>query len=76
MKVDTDQSVYREAPSAADEFKPAEIRRLQFMLRRLRFLETQVREGTDRSGGGMFAVLEIEALEWLLDEIGFLEERP
>jgi hypothetical protein len=49
------------------------------LLRRLRFLEQQVREtgglaDGNASGGAAFAEWEIEALEWVLgpDGIGFL----
>lgn len=80
MKVDVNQSRYHEAPEARNEFNRAEIRRLRLLLRRLRFLEAQVRESGglsdgSGSGGAAFAEWEVEALEWLMTEVGFLPER-
>lgn len=80
MKVDVSKSQYREASSAKDEFSAQELRRARLLLRRLRFLEHQVRErgglsSDDGSGGPAFAEWEVEALEWVLDEIEFLETR-
>lgn len=80
MKVDPSMSVYHEAPSAIDEFDSGELRRARLILRRLRFLEAQIREngGLLRdgagSGGAAYAEWEAEALEWVLKEIGFLPE--
>jgi hypothetical protein len=80
MKVDVNMSAYHEDPGARAEFDREELRRLRLLLRRLRFLEAQVREtgglgsGTG-SGGAAFAEWEIEALEWVLTEVGFLAER-
>jgi hypothetical protein len=78
MKVDRDKSIYSEDPAAKDEFNRAEMRRLQFLLRRLQFLEAQVRErggltSSEGNGGGAFAEWEIEALEFVLDELRFLK---
>lgn len=82
MKVDVSKSAYHEASTAKDEFTKEELRRLRLLLRRLRFLEQQVREsgglgsGTG-SGGAAFAEWEVEALEWVLRDMGFLpEEEP
>ena len=80
MKVDKAQSVYHEDPSARDEFSKSELRRLRLLLRRLRFLETKVRDqgglqDGGGSGGAAFAEWEVEALEWVLDEMGFLKPR-
>lgn len=78
MKVDADQSVYHEADTAVDEFDRDEIAHLRYMLRRLRFLEAQVRETGGRAsgrGGGIHAELEVQALEWLLKEVGYLPEQ-
>lgn len=80
MRVDVSRSRYREAPVARDEFSRRELKRARFLLRRLRFLEQQVREREERgedptSNGGVFAELEIESLEWALgpDGLDFLE---
>jgi hypothetical protein len=80
MKIDVDKSVYQEAPTAREEFNKAELRRLRLLLRRLRFLEAQVREtgglaNGGESGGAAFAEWEVEALEWILTDIGFLSGR-
>lgn len=80
MKVDPDNSKYHESDSAPSEFNRTELRRLRFLLRRLRFLETQVARNNgmadaSASGGAAFAEMEIEALQWLLgEEIGYLQE--
>ena len=79
MRVDTDKSVYHEAPNVRDEFDRVEIRRCRLLLRRLRFLEAQVQQtgglaAGGASGGAAFAEWEVEALEWILSEVGFLTE--
>lgn len=79
MKVDVSRSVYHEAPEARKEFSRRELRSLRLLLRRLRFLEAQVREtggleSGSGSGGAAFAEWEVEALEWILTEVGFLPE--
>lgn len=75
MRVDPSKSQYHEAPEARSEFNRVEIRRLRLLLRRIRFLENQVREnrasGND-SGGAQFAEWEVDALEFVLTEVGFL----
>lgn len=79
MKVDTSMSIYREHPEASAEFSRKELRSLRLLLRRLRFLEASVaktgglKDG-DSNGGGAFAEWEIEALEYVLTDIGFLDE--
>lgn len=79
MRVDVSRSAYHEAATARNEFTKAELRRLRLLLRRLRFLETNVAKtgGMEKSasGGAAFAEWEIEALEWVLTDVGFLEER-
>jgi hypothetical protein len=80
VKVDVSKSVYHESPLARDEFNRRELRSLRLLLRRLRFLEAQVREtggleNTSGSGGAAFAEWEVEALEWVLTEVGFLPEK-
>ena len=75
MKVDPDQSVYHEADNALSEFSREEIGHLRYLLRRLRFLEAQVRETGGRASGragGIHAELEVEALEWILKDCGYL----
>ncbi len=79
MRVDASKSRYQEAESAPDDFNRKELRRLRLLLRRLRFLEKQVRDqgglaNGGASGGSAFAEWEVEALEWVLSEIGFLPE--
>lgn len=80
MKVDPNESAFHEHPDAKDEFDRRELRRLRLLLRRLRFLEAQVKatgglEDGGASGGAAFAEWEIEALEWVLTEMGFLAIR-
>jgi hypothetical protein len=80
MKVDSKNSIYQEAPGVRQEFDHHELRRLRFLLRRLRFLETSIAssgglETSPESGGAAFAEWECEALEWVLTEIGFLATR-
>lgn len=80
MKIDVSQSMYREDSAAKADYNPQEIRRMRLLLRRLRFLETKVREqgglqNGEASGGAAFAEWEADALEWVLDELGFLKPR-
>lgn len=80
MRVDVEQSAYQEASDARELFNKRELRSARLLLRRLRFLEAQVREtgGLENggsSGGAAFAEWEVEALEWVLTEVGFLPER-
>lgn len=82
MRVDPARSEYHEAPNARDEFNKQELKRARLLLRRLRFLEAQVREtgGLENgggSGGAAFAEWEVDALEWILgpDGIDFLAEK-
>lgn len=77
MRVDVSKSVYHAHGDAKNEFSKTELRRLNLLLRRLRFLESQIREtgGLENgsgSGGAAFAEWEVEALEWVLQEVGFL----
>lgn len=81
MRVDASRSIYHEADSASGEFSREELKRSRLILRRLRFLEAQVRESGglqngSASGGAVFAELEVEALEWILgpDGIDFLAQ--
>lgn len=80
MKVDVSKSKYHEDPSARRTFTSTELKRLRLILRRLRFLEAQVRESGglasgSGSGGAAFAEWEVEALEWLLyEEVGFISK--
>jgi len=80
MRVDVDKSFYHEADNAEVEFDRAELKWARYLLRRLRFLEMQVRESggiAGGSGGAVHAELEMEALEWVLGEegINYLGER-
>jgi hypothetical protein len=77
MKVDKERSAYHEADDVRDEFNAQELRRLRLILRRLRFLESQVRKNgglASDGGGGAWTEWEIEALEWVLTEVGFLRQ--
>lgn len=80
MRVDISKSAYHEDPEARSEFSKDEWDRCRLLLRRLRFLEHQVREtgglsAPSGSGGAAFAEMEIKALEWILEEVGFLAEK-
>lgn len=77
MRVDVSQSIYHEAPDARMAFDQTEIKRCRLLLRRLRFLEAQVRETggiASGTGGGTFAEMEVEALEWILREVEYIDE--
>lgn len=79
--VDTSRSIYHESPKATSDFDRGELRKLRFLLRRLRYIEGQIAErGGLKDGGGAgaagaFAEMEVEALEFVLDDLGFLETR-
>ena len=76
MRVDKGNTRYHEADTATKEFDRAELKRLRFLLRRLRFLETNIseHEGADAtSNAAVFAATEVESLEWLLSEVGYLD---
>lgn len=79
MRVDASLSEYHEANDAEQEFSRTELRLGRVLLRRLRFLEAQIREqgglrNGNASGGGLHAEMELDALEWALHEIGFLAD--
>lgn len=80
-RIDVARSEYHEAPGARNDFNKKELRSLRLLLRRLRFLETQVRESGGlkdgaASGGAAFAEWEEEALAFVLgpDGLGFLAD--
>lgn len=78
MKIDPSQSRFHEHPGAVQEFNTTELRKLRLLLRRLRFLETKVRENgglanSSGSGGSAFAEWEADALEWILLDVGFIK---
>lgn len=76
MKTDPRDSIYQEDKNALKEFSSKEARRLRIILRRLRFLEAQAKSNKDTNGSApLFIGWEIEALEWILDEVGFLLPR-
>lgn len=80
MKIDVSLSVYHEDANARNEFDRRELKHLRLLLRRLRFLEQQVRESgglanPSASGGAAFAEMEADALEWILKDVGFLPEQ-
>lgn len=72
MRVDTSHSIYSESSTARQEFDASELRRLRFLLRRLQFLESKIDSDPSVSSGSIFAEKEIEALEWVLEDIGYL----
>jgi hypothetical protein len=75
MKVDVSKSVYEEIPEARNDYNRMEIRHLRTGLRRLRFLEAQVREHGglgSGNGGAAFAEWEVASLEFMLTELGFI----
>lgn len=82
MRVPEEDSAYKEGEHARDEFSQSELQHARALLRRLRFLEAQVRANENdpvraASGGALFAVMESQALEWALgpDGINFLAEK-
>ena len=77
MKIDTSGTKYNECPDGRKEFDKAELKHLRLLLRRLRFLETQLNTsgglaGNRSSAGAAFVEWEVDALEWLLVDIGFV----
>lgn len=58
-------------PDVRENFTRREIRRSRCLLRRLNFLREQVRGHENPSG---YVLLEIESLEWVLTDVGFLAE--
>ncbi len=80
MRVDPSQSEYHESSVTRNDFTRTELRSLRLLLRRLRFLEAQVKqtgglENGNASGGAAFAEWEVEALAYALTELGFLEDK-
>jgi hypothetical protein len=76
-RVDKTNSIYSESPTAKDEFNRHEVRHLRLLLRRLHFLESKVNANgglgaASGNGGEAFAEWELAALEWALDELGYL----
>lgn len=77
-RIDLTLTEYHEREDVREYFTREEIRRLRQLLRRLRFLEAQIRErgGMDdprANGGAVHAEMEIEALEFVLNDMGYLE---
>lgn len=74
MRIDMDLTEFHEADWAEKEFSRAELKHARFLLRRLRYLEQQLRErhaaSAGASGGAVFAESEAEALEWALGSEG------
>ena len=80
MNVDPSKSEYEEDPEGRGAFSRAEQRRLRLLLRRLRFLEAQINKRGGLSdgaagGGAAFAEMEVEALEFVLTDIGFIRRK-
>lgn len=73
------KDLYREATTAEEDFTLPELKKLRFLLRRLRYLETQIqkREAAKQvqgEGGALsFVEAERDALEFALLEIGYLD---
>lgn len=81
MKIDPSKSDYQPLPNLERAFTRQELKHCNQALRRLRFLEHQVRENggiagaaNGQSGGAVFAELERDAIAWLLVDAGFLPE--
>jgi len=72
VKVDASRSAYQESADAQSQFNRQELKRCRYLLRRLVYLEAQVGESTPRNAGVQYAEWEIEALEWILTDVGFL----
>lgn len=82
MRVDASKSEYHEHPDARNDFSRKELKYARLLLRRLRYLEAQIRENGgladgNASGGAAFVEWEVEALEWVLGTHGvnFLDEK-
>lgn len=81
MKIDMDLTEFHEADWAEAEFNRAELSRARYLLRRLRYLEQQLRErhaaALTATGGAIHAEKEAECLEWVLgpDGINYLAEK-
>lgn len=82
MRIDPSKSVHHEAADVRTAFTPQEIRHARVLLRRLRFLEAQIRETGgmtgNNSGGAAFAEIEAASLEWILGKegINYLADQP
>ena len=63
---------YCEAPDVAGDYSLEELRRLRVLLRRLRFLSTQL-EHPDTGTGREFVERERDALIFVLQEIEYLD---
>lgn len=77
MKAPREGSEYQEARSASEDFTSEELMKLRILLRRLRYLSRQAEKSggvASESGGGLWAVQEAAALEFVLSEIAYLEE--
>lgn len=73
MRVDPSLSEYHESVAARDSLDTTELWHCRALLRRLRFLEAQLRERPDAAGdSAMFAAREMEALAWMLNDVEFL----
>lgn len=79
-RIDVENSKYHEKQDMEEgEFTRPELLRCRYMLRRLRFLETQIAQNGGlkdgaANGGAAHAEWEVEGLEWLLgpDGVDFL----
>lgn len=72
------RSLYREAKTVHEDYDLSEIKHLRVLLRRLRFLETQLMvPEEDFTGGRDFVVRERDALIFTLTDAEYLEiHRP
>lgn len=78
VQIDLSKTEYHEREDVEEFFTREELRRLRQLLRRLRFLEAQVRErggmaDPRANGGAAHAELEIEAFEFVLTEMEYME---
>lgn len=74
--IDAAASRYTEIKTVGTDFAEEELEHLRFLLRRLRFLETKIMEKGGRSqcfhGAALYMVKEMDALEWVLIDAGFI----
>lgn len=73
MRVDSALSAYSERVDAREQYDRDQMEHMRFLLRRLQFLEHQLRERGDVTGGAVFAQAERNALEWVLEDMEFID---
>lgn len=77
MTPDPAESRYHERADADCEFDRSELKRLRFLLRRLRFMEAKIK-ADGQNANSVFFEQEIESLEFVLGEagVGYLDALP